>query len=278
MSTRISSFDFRTVNTYLERFLQKFTVCLYTIYEFCVFILHKLLRVDRLEKKLKFFHYGLRAAALAFAYEPIYSPRLYKTLLGKNMSTGFEKIGSDPQLQDHWIRRLVAFIIDSIIVSVCTLIIAAIISIPFILIAAATGLPRYIFDPFSFPFFAGILSVLYFTFLETYYGWTFGKRIMNLKTTKLDGQKPLLDLALIRNISKIYWILVLIDTVIGLATKGDTHQKVTDRIAGTTVVSTSASPLAGITAARRTVKFCSYCKQRLSEEAKYCPHCGKEQA
>jgi uncharacterized RDD family membrane protein YckC len=101
---------------------------------------------------------------------------------------------------------------------------------------------------------------------------------MNLETIKLDGQKLSLDLALIRNISKIYWILVLIDTVIGLATKGGTHQKVTDRIAGTTVVSTSASPLAGITTARRVAKFCSYCKQRLPEEAKYCPHCGKEQA
>jgi uncharacterized RDD family membrane protein YckC len=199
-------------------------------------------------------------------------------MLWKTMSTDFEKIGSDPQLQDHWIRRLVAFIIDSIIVSACTLIIAVIIAIPSVLIAATTGLPRYIFDPFSFPLFAGILSVLYFTFLETSYGWTFGKRIMNLKTTKLDGQKPPLDLALIRNISKIYWILVLIDTVIGLATKGGTHQKVTDRIAGTTVVSTSASPLAGITTARRAAKFCSYCKQRLPENAKYCPHCGKEQA
>jgi len=194
------------------------------------------------------------------------------------MSTGFEKIGGDSQLQDHWIRRLLAFIIDSIIVSVCTFIIAVIIIAPFVLIGATTGLPRYISDPFSFLFFAGILSVLYFTFFETFYELTFGKRIMNLETIKLDGQKLSLDLALIRNISKIYWILVLIDTIIGLATKGDIHQKVTDRIAGTTVVSTGASPLTAITATQRAAKFCSYCKQKLSEEAKYCPHCGKEQS
>jgi len=194
------------------------------------------------------------------------------------MSTGFEKIGRDSQLQDHWIRRLLAFIIDSIIVSVCTFIIAVIIIAPFVLIGATTGLPRYISDPFSFLFFAGILSVLYFTFFETFYELTFGKRIMNLETIKLDGQKLSLDLALIRNISKIYWILVLIDTIIGLATKGDIHQKVTDRIAGTTVVSTGASPLTAITAMQRAAKFCSNCKQKLSEEAKYCPHCGKEQS
>lgn len=192
------------------------------------------------------------------------------------MSTGFEKLGSDLRLQDHWVRRLVAFIIDSIIVGACTLIIAGIIAIPFIVITLATGLPWYVFNPFSFPFFVGILSVFYFTLLETYYGSTFGKRIMNLKTTKLDGQTPPLDLAFIRNISKIYWIIVLIDTVIGLATPGDPHQKVTDRIAGTIVVSTGASPLAGVTAARRAAKFCSYCGQRMPANAKYCPYCGKE--
>lgn len=158
------------------------------------------------------------------------------------MSTGFERIGSDSRLQDHWIRRLVAFIIDSIIVGIGTLIIAAIIAIPFIIMAAATGLPWFIFNPFAFPFFAGILSVLYFALLESYYGWTFGKKIMSLKPIKIGGQNAPLDVAFIRNISKIYWILVLIDVVIGLATQGDPHQKITDRVAGTTVVSTTVSP------------------------------------
>ncbi len=158
------------------------------------------------------------------------------------MSTGFERIGSDSRLQDHWIRRLVAFIVDSIIVAIVTFIIAAIIAIPFIIMAAATGLPWFVFNPFAFPLFAGILSVLYFALLESWYGWTFGKRIMNLKTTRLAGQKPPLDATFLRNISKIYWILVLLDVIIGLATPGDPHQKVSDRFAGTTVVSTTAPP------------------------------------
>lgn len=105
------------------------------------------------------------------------------------MSTGFERIGRDSRLQDHWIRRLVAFIIDSIILAIGTLIIAAIVAMPFIIMAAATGLPWFVFNPFTFPFFAGVLSVLYFALLESYYGWTFGKRIMNLKTIDLGGQK-----------------------------------------------------------------------------------------
>lgn len=164
------------------------------------------------------------------------------------MSTGFETIGKDQQLQDHWIRRLVAFIIDMIIVS---LIIAVLIIMPLFLLTLKTGLPWYVFNPFSFPFFAGILSVLYFSLLEAYYGWTFGKHIMNLRTVKLDEQKPSLDLAFLRNVSKIYWILVLLDTVIALATPGDPHQKMTDRVAGTTVVSKGSSPLPPITAAKQ---------------------------
>ncbi len=194
------------------------------------------------------------------------------------MSTGFEKIGRDSQLQDHWIRRLVAFIIDSVIVAVCTLIIAAIIWIPFAAMAAATGLPWYVLNLFSFPFFAGILSVLYFTFLETYYGSTFGKKIMGLKTAKLEGRRPPLDSAFIRNVSKIYWVLVLVDTLVGLATPGDPHQKMTDRVAGTTVVPTAASPFASLTTPQQEGWLCPYCKQKVAEHAKYCPHCGKELA
>ena len=145
------------------------------------------------------------------------------------MTTGFEKISRDTRLQDHWIKRLVAFIIDSIIVFVSTLILAAIFTIPLI------GWPWYMFHPLASPFFVGLLSVLYFSFLESYYGWTYGKRIMNLTTGKLRGEKPPLDATFIRNISKIYWIFVLIDVIVGLASPGDPHQKASDRIAGTTV-------------------------------------------
>jgi uncharacterized RDD family membrane protein YckC len=164
------------------------------------------------------------------------------------MSTGFETIGKDQQLQDHWLRRLVAFVIDTIIVS---LIAGVLIVIPLYLWTLTTGLPWYVFNPFSFPFFTGIISVLYFSFLEAYYGWTFGKHLMNLRTVKLDGQKPSLDLAFLRNLSKIYWILALLDTVIALATPGDPHQKLTDRVAGTTVVSEASSPFPPISAAKQ---------------------------
>lgn len=74
--------------------------------------------------------------------------------------------------------------------------------------------------------------------MESTRGATFGKQIMNLKVTTTDGKTPTFTLALIRNVSKVYWLLWLLDAIIGMATVGDPHQKYTDRIAGTTVVST----------------------------------------
>lgn len=89
-----------------------------------------------------------------------------------------------------------------------------------------------------FDFFQGILFLLYAALLESTWGTTIGKQIMNLKVTTVDGRLPTLDRTLIRDASKIYQPLWLIDIIIGMATIGDPHQKISDRFAGTTVVST----------------------------------------
>jgi uncharacterized RDD family membrane protein YckC len=144
--------------------------------------------------------------------------------------SAFEKITTDRNLQDHWLRRLVAGIIDGVIMAI----IASIISV-------LAALPAFVFGVFmmgTFPFLIGILFFLYASFMESSRGTTFGKQIMNLKVTTTQGALPTLDKALIRNISKIYWILLLIDILIGMAIVGDPHQKYSDRWVGTTVVST----------------------------------------
>ena len=139
----------------------------------------------------------------------------------------FEK---DPRLQEHWIKRAVAYVIDSIIVGIATAIILAITLFP-IFIANPTAF----FNIFSFPFAMGLLYILYFTIAETMYGATFGKSLLGLKVvTKTDG-KPSFEKAFIRNISKIHWVLLLLDLIGGLITSTDLHQKYTDRIANTTV-------------------------------------------
>ena len=139
----------------------------------------------------------------------------------------FEK---DPRLQEHWIRRAVAYIIDSIIVGIATTIILAIIMLP-VFIAS----PAAFFNIFSFPFAIGLLSILYFPITETMYGATIGKSLLGLKVvTKTDAQ-PSFEKAFIRNISKIHWVILLLDIIGGLVTSTDLHQKYSDRIANTTV-------------------------------------------
>jgi len=139
----------------------------------------------------------------------------------------FEK---DPRLQEHWIRRAVAYVIDSIIVGIATAIILAIALFP-IFIAN----PSSFFNLFSFPFAMGLLYILYFSIAETMYGATIGKSLLGLKVvTKTDG-KLSFEKAFIRNVSKIHWVLLLLDLIGGLITSKDLHQKYTDRIANTTV-------------------------------------------
>jgi uncharacterized RDD family membrane protein YckC len=90
----------------------------------------------------------------------------------------------------------------------------------------------------TFPFLHGILFFFYAALLESINGATIGKQIMNLKVTTMEGNAATLDRTLIRDVSKIHGLIWLIDTLVGMATVGDAHQKISDRFAGTTVVST----------------------------------------
>lgn len=151
------------------------------------------------------------------------------------MSTGFEKLRNDTQLQNHWIRRFVAMVIDAII----TGIVGWILSFPFWI----TG----IFWSFASLFVWGIIWLIYASLTESSLGWTLGKQVVNLKVRTVDGRIPTMDVALIRNISKIFWLLYLLDVIVGLATPGDPTQKYTDRIAGTIVVSVPPPTATSIT-------------------------------
>jgi uncharacterized RDD family membrane protein YckC len=136
----------------------------------------------------------------------------------------------------HWIWRIVAYIIDSIIIAIPTYIIWFIITLA-VIFTSGSFIALYGFS-LLFPFIFGILEVLYFAVLDSAWGATIGKRILGLQVqTVKGGGKPAIGQAFIRDISKIYWIFVLIDWIIGLVTPGpDRRQKYTDRIAGTTVV------------------------------------------
>lgn len=137
----------------------------------------------------------------------------------------------------HWILRLVAIIIDGIIIGIAAGIIGTILA----LVLVFSGGLGFFFAGFgflTFSFLWGVLAVLYFMILDNYWGATIGKRVMGLQVQTVNGGKVPFDKAFIRNISKIFWPLLILDWLIGIATPEDKRQKYTDRIAGTTVVQT----------------------------------------
>jgi uncharacterized RDD family membrane protein YckC len=137
--------------------------------------------------------------------------------------TAAQRIMHESSLQHHWVKRGIAILIDSIIVGIATTILG--------LLTNIAG----IFNWFNFPFVMGLIYVLYFTITESTYGYTIGKRLVNLKVMKADGQKPNLQSSFIRNISKIHFLLLILDTIGGFFTSKDHHQKYTDQIAQTTI-------------------------------------------
>lgn len=137
----------------------------------------------------------------------------------------------------HWVWRLIALIIDSIILGIITWILVNFVFISLIFTGSFYSLWLGYGYSIVFPFILGILEVLYFAFLETSWNATFGKKIIGLKVQMTNGSKVTLDKAFIRNISKIYPLFLFLDWIVAVATPGpDPRQKYTDRIAGTTVV------------------------------------------
>ncbi len=151
--------------------------------------------------------------------------------------SGLSTLTKDSAAQEYWVKRLLAYVIDAIIVY-------AVIG----LIAAATVLPAFMMGVFvpgsspQLPFFGGFLGtfsslifVLYFTFGEAIYGKTIGKGIMGLRVAADGGARPTLGGSFLRNLSKINWLLLLLDVILGLALEKGYKKKFSDETLGISV-------------------------------------------
>jgi uncharacterized RDD family membrane protein YckC len=162
--------------------------------------------------------------------------------MGVQSTTGFELLRDDKTVQNHWFRRLIAYIIDAAIVTVALVIIAVVVSIPFLvglsLSSPSIGVLSAWWGAWWGLWFGGVGSLVlfvYFFLAEGLYGRTIGKEIMGLRVERVDGKPMDMRSSLIRNISKIYWVLLLIDVAVGLGTHGEMSQKWSDRYIGTKV-------------------------------------------
>src|SRR6266852_2389011 len=162
--------------------------------------------------------------------------------MGVQSPTGFELLRDDKAAQNHWARRLIALIIDAAIVTVALVIIAVVVSIPFLVGLSLSSTTVGAFPAwwgawwgFWFGGVGSLLLFLYFFLAEGLYGRTIGKEIMGLRVQRVDGKPMDMRSSLVRNISKIYWVLLLIDVAVGLGTHGEMSQKWSDRFIGTKV-------------------------------------------
>lgn len=147
--------------------------------------------------------------------------------------SGIDTLTKDQKAQQYWLERFLAFIIDAIIVYVILAIVTVVIAIPALFTGGAAffGL---VFGGISVLW--GLIFVFYFTFTESSSGASIGKRVFRLKVVGRSGSNPTLAEAFVRNLSKIYWLLLLLDVIVGLAVSKGYTQKYSDHFMGTTVI------------------------------------------
>jgi uncharacterized RDD family membrane protein YckC len=141
-------------------------------------------------------------------------------------TAAIEHIHKDTQLQGHWARRLVAGIIDLIIILFPLVFISTMFAI---VLGPISGY-------YSPVFIAGIVWFLYGTLLEGLASTTIGKVLLGLKVQRTNGKDVTFVEAAMRNVSRMFGLFLILDLVIGFVTEGDHRQKLMDRVSGTVVV------------------------------------------
>src|SRR2546426_8852524 len=152
--------------------------------------------------------------------------------MGVQSPTGFELLRDDKTVQNHWLRRLIAFVIDAIIVTVVLAIIAIVVSVPFFIAlnfpSTTVGVFPAWWNAWWGAWLGGLIPFvifLYFFLTEGLFGRTLGKEIMGLRVQRVDRESMDLRSSLVRNISKISWVLLLIDVAVGLVAHRGESQK-----------------------------------------------------
>src|SRR5438445_1740349 len=102
------------------------------------------------------------------------------------MPSAIDLIGHNPALQEHWIRRFLAFVIDAIIVFA----IGFIFAIPFSILAWAWYL---------IGLYWGLIWFAYSMFLETIFHATIGKRLSSCPVLRTIGTRTV-RLPFLRNL------------------------------------------------------------------------------
>jgi uncharacterized RDD family membrane protein YckC len=125
----------------------------------------------------------------------------------------------------YWGERFVAWIIDVAIIIVIEIILGFFVSLSW-----------WSAWPFWIPFFNlnGIIFFLYWMFMDGSYGQSFGKMVMRLKVTRLDGSKIGMGAAALESVGKAF--LLPLDVLIGWIFYPKRRQRLFNYISKTIVV------------------------------------------
>ena len=131
-----------------------------------------------------------------------------------------------------WGERFVAWLIDVIILSIILTPIRLFAWVEWPGVTWIPGFPNWI--PFVDFGLSNVIHFLYWMLMEGAYGQSFGKMIMRIKVTRLDGNKPNIVQAAIESIGKAY--LLPLDCLIGWLLYPRKRQRIFNYLSETIVV------------------------------------------
>ncbi|MCL2115834.1 MAG: RDD family protein [Methanobrevibacter sp.] len=126
-------------------------------------------------------------------------------------------------------KRALAYLIDWFVISAIFMILAVILYFPIVVPFSLFIIYNY------FIYLLPIFIIFYFVYLETNKGRTIGKDIFDLKVVSEDGGNITYWEAIIRNLSKLYWIPIIFDLIIGRLI-GESNERILGRWSKTMVV------------------------------------------
>ena len=145
--------------------------------------------------------------------------------------------GQGPQSEiklARWPERFIAWIIDFVVVSAGLIVLSALLSIPFWLFY--TGNTEELFEglqPFHY-LVASLVFLAYWTYFESTTGQSIGKKVMNLKTTDLNGHVAKRKKVVLSAFGKAF--LLPIDVLLGWIFTNEKRQRIFNRASDTIVI------------------------------------------
>ena len=137
-------------------------------------------------------------------------------------------------MENFWSRRFAALLVDILILTLFMWIVSAVL----FMLMAVLGL----YSILNLWVFVGALIIIaYFTYMEGKTSSTLGKKLFKLKVKAFEGNMNFKK-AFIRNISKILWLPLILDVLLGFLL-GDSNDRYLDKVSGTFVVMDVEEPI-----------------------------------